>query len=299
MDLRQLRYFVAVAERGGFGAAASALNVAQSALSRHVKLLEQELDGALLERGPRGVSATESGQLLLTRGRWLLSALDDIKAEIQTENREPTGTVRLGAPSSLGDIFYMPLALLFAQRFPRVRLELSEGLTEEMTDRLLRAELDVAIITMPRPNDHLTYETLVVEPVFVIGPAGDRLLKRRALTRKEFGRLPVTVQPLSRSFFPPNAPCTLRVESVTPMKQMVGAGLGYALLPFSGIHREVAAGTLSAALLPWMRAERVLALPRGRPISRATRETVEALKEICRRLIDEGTILAVKPRQVK
>ncbi len=62
MDLRQLRYFVAVAERGGFAAAASALNIAQSALSRHVKELERELGGALLERGARGVAGAESAR---------------------------------------------------------------------------------------------------------------------------------------------------------------------------------------------------------------------------------------------
>src|SRR5260370_18599560 len=101
MDLRQLRYFVAVAERGGFGAAASALNVAQSALSRHVKELEHELGGALLERGARGVSVTESGMVLLARGRWLLRPIDDIKSQVRPENREPTGTVRIGAPSRL------------------------------------------------------------------------------------------------------------------------------------------------------------------------------------------------------
>jgi LysR family nitrogen assimilation transcriptional regulator len=296
MDLRQLRYFVAVAERGGFGAAASALNVAQSALSRHVRLLEHELGGALLERGARGVAVTESGKVLLARGRWLLGALDDIKAEVLTENREPSGRVRLGAPSSLADIFYAPLARLFAERFPKVQLELSDGLTEEMSDRLLRAELDLAIVTGPRPNDHLDYEVLVVERVFLIGPPGDRLLSRGPLTRKEFNRLPAAVLPLSRSVFPPAARSSLKVESMTPLKQMVAMGLGYGLLPFSGIHQEVAAGTLSAALLPWLRADRVLTLPRGRPTSRATRETVTALKEVCRELVEAGKILIAKPR---
>ena len=292
MDLRQLRYFVAVAERGGFGAAASALNVAQSALSRHIKLLEHELGGPLLERGARGVAATESGKVLLARGRWLLGALDDIKAEVLTENREPGGTVRLGAPSTLADNFYAPLARLFAQRFPRVNLELSDGLTEEMSDRLLRGELDIAIVTAPQPNDHLDYETLVVEQVFLIGPPGDRLLGHGPISRPQFNRLTAVVRPLSRSPFPSSLPSSLRVESQTPLKQMVAAGLGYGLLPFSGIHQEVAAGTLAAALVPWMRAERVLALPRGRPVSRATRETVAALKEVCRALVGEGKILA-------
>src|SRR5882724_10794449 len=186
MDLRQLRYFVAVAERGGFAAAASTLNIAQSALSRHVKELEIELGGALLERGARGVAVTESGKVLLARGQWLLGAIDDIKAEVRTENREPSGTVRLGAPSSLAEIFYAPLAKSFVARFPRVRLELSEGLTEVMSDRLLRAELDLAIVTTPQPNDHLDYDTLVVEQVFLIGPPRDPLLKRGTLTRKAF-----------------------------------------------------------------------------------------------------------------
>jgi len=104
MDLKQLRYFVAIAERGGFGAAANTLNIAQSALSRQIKELEHELGGALFERGARGVSATESGKVLLARGRWLLGVVDDIKAEVKTENREPSGIVRVGAPSSLADI---------------------------------------------------------------------------------------------------------------------------------------------------------------------------------------------------
>jgi LysR family transcriptional regulator, nitrogen assimilation regulatory protein len=299
MDLRQLRYFVAVAERGGFGAAAGALNVAQSALSRHIKELERELGGALLERGARGVSVTESGKVLLERGRWLLGVVDDISSEVRTENREPSGTVRVGAPASLADVFYAPLATLFVRRFPRVRLELSEGLTETMCDRLLRGQIDIAIVTAPQPNDYLDYDTLVVEQVFLIGPPGDPLLARGRLTRDEFKRLPAAILPLSRSPFPSDVPVSLRVDSSTPLKQIVASGLGYGILTFSGIYQEVAAGTLSTALLPWIRADRVLALPRGRPVSRATRETASALKEISGQLIREGKILTVPVRTRK
>jgi LysR family transcriptional regulator, nitrogen assimilation regulatory protein len=295
MDLRQLRYFIGVAERGGFGAAASALNIAQSALSRHIKELEFELGGALLTRTARGVAVTESGKVLLERGRWLLGMVDDIKAEVRTENREPSGTVRLGAPSSLAEIFYPPLARLIAERLPRVQLELSEALTELASDRLLRGQLDLAMVTTPQPNDHLEYEALVVEQVFLIGPPRDPLLKRGKMTVNEVRRLPRAVVPLSRNPFPPEVAYSLRVESSTPMKRIVASGLGYALLPYSGIYQEVKAGQLSMALLPWMRAERVLALPRGRPISRATRETAELLKEICGDLIKSG-IIRTAPR---
>ena len=290
MDLRQLRYFVEVAERGGFGAAASTLNIAQSALSRHIKELEHELGGALLTRTARGVAVTESGKVLLERGRWLLGTVDDIKAEVRTENREPSGTVRLGAPSSLGEVFYPPLARRVIERFPRVNLELSEGLTEFASDRLLRGQLDVAMLTTPQPNDHLDYETLVVEQVYLIGPPRDPLLKRGRLTPAEFKQLPRAVLPLSRTSFPPEIPSRLRVDSATSLRRMVASGLGYGLLPYSGIYQEVAAGQLSAVPLSWMRADRILALPRGRPISRATRETVALLKEICLELIRDGII---------
>jgi LysR family nitrogen assimilation transcriptional regulator len=215
---------------------------------------------------------------------------------VRTENREPSGTVRLGAPSSLADILYAPLAKIFVERFPRVRLELSEGLTETLSDRLLRAELDVGIVTVPQPNDHLDYETLVIEQVFLIGPPRDPLLQKSKLTRREFNTLPAAVLPLSRNPFPESVPSSLRVDGATPMKRIAASGLGYGLLPFSGIHHEVEAGTLSAALVPWLRADRVVALPRGRPVSRATREVIAALKEIFRDLIQKGVILTVPGR---
>jgi LysR family nitrogen assimilation transcriptional regulator len=290
MDLRQLRYFIGVAERGGFGAAASSLNVAQSALSRHIKELEHELGGALLTRTARGVAVTESGKVLLERGRWLLGLVDDIKAEVRTENREPSGTVRLGAPPSLGEVFYPPLARLVVDRLPRVSLELSEGLTELASDRLLRGQLDLAILTSPPPNDHLDYETLVVEQTYLIGPRRDPLLKRGKLTLAEFKTLPRAVLPLSRSPFPPEVASRLRVDSSISMKRMVASGLGYALMPYSGIYKEVEAGELSAVPLSWMQANRILALPRGRPVSRATRETMTLLKEIGAELIRNGII---------
>jgi LysR family nitrogen assimilation transcriptional regulator len=116
------------------------------------------------------------------------------------------------------------------------------------------------------------------------------------MTRKAFNALPAAVLPLSRNPFPPGIPSSLSVDGATPMKRIVAAGLGYGLLPFSGVHQEIAAGILSAALVPWMRADRVMALPRARPVSRATREVVAALKEVCRELIREGIILTTPGR---
>jgi len=167
-----------------------------------------------------------------------------------------------------------------------------------MSDRLLRGELDLAIVSPPGPNDHLVFEPLVSEQTFLIGPAGDRLLRRPALTRADLERLPKVILPLTgRRIFPPGIGSALRVESMTPIKQMVADGLGYGALPWSGIHEEVAAGTLAAALLPWIRTDRMLALPKRRPLSRATREAIAALREVCARLIAQGKIRTARPRR--
>jgi LysR family nitrogen assimilation transcriptional regulator len=104
MNLRQLRYFVAIADAGSFTSAALVLHVAQSALSRHMKLLEDTLGGELFERGTRGVVLTESGQALLTEARMVLARVEDIRTDISAMHGEVRGTVKLAMPSSLSHL---------------------------------------------------------------------------------------------------------------------------------------------------------------------------------------------------
>jgi LysR family nitrogen assimilation transcriptional regulator len=292
MDLRQLRYFVAIAERGSFSAAASALNVAQSALSRHMQLLEREMGGLLFERGRHGIAISESGKILLDRARYMLGEVDNIHAEVSLENREPGGMVRLAAPSTLADILFAPLAQHFARRFPRVRVQFSEGLTEELCGRVLRGVLDLAIVTTPQPNEHLDYIDLFTEGVYIIGAPEDPRLQRGTFSPEDVGDLPL-ILPLSdtgREVLPQRPNCAFQVDNMVPLKQMVTAGLGYGFLPYSGIHQELAAKTLAAVELPWLSARRVLALPRGRPTSRATREMMTAIREVSATLVARGQI---------
>ena len=109
MDLRQLRYFRAVADCGGFSAAAAVLRIAQSALSRQVALLEAECGGALFERGVHGVALTPSGRVLLQRASFLLQQVEEARSEVQAENANPRGTVRLVFANSgdAGAVFHV------------------------------------------------------------------------------------------------------------------------------------------------------------------------------------------------
>jgi len=299
VDLRQLRYFVAIAERGSLNAAASAINVAQSALSKHMKLLEAELGGAIFERGARGVELSESGRLLLDRARYILNQMDNLRAEVSLENRETSGTVRIGAPSSLADILYEPLARHVADRFPRVRLQFATGLTEDIKRRLLHGALDLAIVTEPQPNPHLRYELLFKEQNYLVGPPDDPVFKAKFIdqaTLRSFKMvLPLSVD--ERERIPGSAQSSILCDSVMPMKRMAASGLGYALLPYSGIADELAARRLGATMVRRSATGRTMALPLGRPIARATRELILVLKEECALLVEAGKIQLPKSRR--
>jgi len=106
MDLRQLRYFTAIAEQGSFSHAANSLNVAQSALSRHVQALEADLGGPLFERGARGVTLSEAGRTLFERARFILAEVESARAEATAKNKALTGILRFGAPSSFANVLF-------------------------------------------------------------------------------------------------------------------------------------------------------------------------------------------------
>lgn len=292
MDLRQLRYFVAIADHGNFRAAASAINIAQSALSKHMKQLEAELGGEIFERGARSVVLSESGRLLFDRARYILNQIDNLRAEVSLENREASGTVRLGAPSSLADILYEPVASHVAKRFARIQLQLATGLTEDIKQRLLHGALDLALVTEPRPNPHLKYELLFKEQNYLIGPPGDPLFRTKSIAHAALGSLKM-ILPLSadeRARISSSGVSNIQSDSVMPMKRMAAAGLGYALLPYSAISDELACGRLGAIIVRRSATSRTLALPLGRPVARATRELVGVLKQECASLIRAGKI---------
>src|SRR4051794_37327791 len=109
MDLQQLRYFVALATQQHFGRAASVLHVAQPALSRQMRLLEEELGVKLFERHARGAAPTEEAKLLLERASFLLRYAEQMKTDLMEFRREPRGTVAIGLSPGLAQLLAVPL----------------------------------------------------------------------------------------------------------------------------------------------------------------------------------------------
>lgn len=299
MDLRQLRYFVAVAETGSFSAAAGVLRIAQSALSRQIQALEAACHGTLFERGARGVVVTEAGALLLTRARFLLAEAANTVTEISALNREPTGQVRLAAPPSFGDILFPSLAACVLARLPGVQLELREALNDAALLSLRQGGLELAVVSAPDPDPRIDYVPLCAEPMLLVGITGDNRLAGATVPLGALLDLPL-ILPIGSGWLSvlrkrlghradlAQANARVRVQSPGPMKAMIRAGLGYGVLPASAVQQDLTAGTLSGAAILDFTLLRILAIPRDRPPSRAAQAVAEATQEATAAIVKGG-----------
>jgi LysR family nitrogen assimilation transcriptional regulator len=168
MDLKQLEYFVRVAEMGSFTRAAVALSVAQPALSRQVRLLEVELRQNLLVRNGRGATPTEAGQVLLEHGRGILHQVERAREELGRVRTGLTGRVALGMPPSVARVLTVPLMRAFRLALPEARLSISEGLTTAMQEGLLNGRLDIAMLYNANASNGLELTPLVREELLLV-----------------------------------------------------------------------------------------------------------------------------------
>lgn len=170
MDLKQLHYFVRVAELGSFTKASLALDVAQPALSRQVRLLEVELRQHLLVRNGRGATPTEAGKLLLEHARGILHQVERAREELGRVRGALAGRVAIGLPPSLARAMTVPLTRAFREVMPEARLTICEGLSTQMQEWLLTGRLDIAVLYNAQSGVELDLEPLFDEPLLWVRP---------------------------------------------------------------------------------------------------------------------------------
>jgi LysR family transcriptional regulator, nitrogen assimilation regulatory protein len=146
VDLRQLRYFVALATQQNFNRAAEVLHIAQPALSRQIKLLEDELDVVLFERHPRGATPTQEAIQLLDRANFLLRYAEQLKFDMQSLHSAPKGPVALGLSPGLASILVGPLFERISRDFADIHLKIEEGFAPALHDQLMHGVVDLAIL---------------------------------------------------------------------------------------------------------------------------------------------------------
>jgi LysR family transcriptional regulator, nitrogen assimilation regulatory protein len=173
MDLKQLEYFVRVAELGSFTRASVVLNIAQPALSRQIRLLEVELRQTLLLRNGRGALPTDAGKLLLEHARGILHQVARAREELGRVRGALAGRVAVGLPPSLARKLTVPLTRAFRQHLPDAALSITEGLSSAMHESLSTGRLDIALLYNAAPTPDLTLEPLLVEELFLVKPRID------------------------------------------------------------------------------------------------------------------------------
>jgi len=252
MDLKQLEYFVRVAELGSFTRAAQALNIAQPALSRQVRLLEVELRQNLLVRNGRGATPTHAGQLLLEHGRGILHQVERAREELGRVRSGLTGRVALGMPPSVARVITVPLTRAFRTKMPEAQLSISEGLSSAMQENLQNGRLDIALLYNPSQIPGIEHSPLVKEELLWVQPRPPGLQEDpppAAIPLKEVARLPLVIPTR------PNAirmhvesemaaiGCrpliALEIDGVSAILDLVADGAGYAILSRNAVLRSV------------------------------------------------------------
>ncbi|WP_058303058.1 LysR family transcriptional regulator [Gorillibacterium timonense] len=243
MDIRQLMYFLAIAEEGQITAAAKRLQMAQPPLSQQLRLLEEEFGVKLVERGSRSIRLTGAGELLRDRARQIVSLTDSAVREIEDYAKGLTGTLAIGTVSSSGAALLEVRLSDFHQAYAGVKFELHEGNTFAVLDMLRKGIVEVGIVRTPFPS--APYECLFVEPEPMIAVMTPELTWSGDTAPIEIGELEGKPLILYRRFeslireacglagFEPEVFC-LNDDARTTLL-WANAGLGIGLVPESAI----------------------------------------------------------------
>lgn len=300
MDLRQLEYFVHVAELGSFTKAAAILDVAQPALSRQVRSLEIELRQTLLYRNGRGVSPTEAGQRLLVHGRGILMQVERARQEVEDVRGAPIGRVVVGVPYSVGRLITAPLVTEFKRVFPQASLSLTEGLTVHLCEWLLSGRIDVALLHDPVPSPELEITPLREDPLFLVERRGAGPGLRGSVPMKHLANVPLIIpsrpHPLRMQVetrlanIGKKPRIALEIDAVGAIVDLVDQGLGQAIVTLNALLISRAAPALSARRIISPRMTSVLALATSaeRPGTTLARHTAALIRDFLPRIMAEA-----------
>lgn len=198
-DLRQLRYFVAVAESGSFRAAAERLHISQPPLSRQVAALERALGARLLERSAAGVSVTTAGRAALKRSQELLRLADELPGAVMPARRGRSAPLRIGVTAAVPVADHALLARAWRRTMPGAALEISPGYSRDLIPALKAGRVDFALVGLPGDVTGLETREVHVSRLAAALPSGHRLARRRRVSLLDVTDLPLFWIPRSHN----------------------------------------------------------------------------------------------------
>ena len=300
MDLKQLRTFLKVAQARSLSRASDELRLAQSALSRQIRLLEERIGQPLFTRSARGMELTGAGIELQSRVAGLLEQLEKSLDEVGSFSATPSGRVALGMVPTVSYLLVARIARRVVREYPHISLRIVEGYTGHLIQWLNSGEVDATLLYGSGEGNHLRLRSLVQEELVLAGASGDPLIGSAPMKVAELSGLKLVLpsKPHGLRGVVENAArhagITLNVifeaDSFHTLKELVETSMGYTVLPVSAFSRSADAGryALGSLVAPHVSRQIALALPANRTDSLATLTVANVVQEEMHSAIAEG-----------
>ena len=260
MEIRQIKYFVAVIDCGSLSRAARQVHVAQSALSKQMSALEDELGVQLFHRSHNGVTPSEAGKVFYEYALGMLKHLVDARAAVSSSPELVSGSIIVALPQSVATLLAMPLLRAVAARYPQVSFHLNEELTGNVMDQLTRGRVDLALFSSLDLPPQVLFSALIEEDYYLIhranapdAPAAGEVSLAQALARplvfpsQAHGHCTRTlVERAVKERGLAAGDIAMEVNSVHILKSAVEAGIGHTIMPLNLAMREIEDGRLVA-----------------------------------------------------
>lgn len=292
VDLRQLEIIKAIAETGSFTAAGHKLQVSQSAISRQIILLEEELKEPVFLRIGRRIRITPAGEALLQLSHRVFQDLNDTIASITDSQESLRGTIRVLGGMTVCLYVFPSLLTELKRQHPNVDLKVVSASTETCVQRLRAGTGDLALLTLPIDHPDMVTVPVLQEELLLVTPAKHPLSRKRKVLPSDLVRQPFvlfeagsnTRRAIDEFFVSARIEpdIVMETENVEIIKAMVRNGVGISIIPYQAVAREVSSGQLHCARIEGrsLMRETGWVYPRMSRTPRAVQETIRAFERV-------------------
>ncbi len=300
MELRQLRYFVAIVDHGSLSRAAVVLHVAQPALTQQLRQLEEELGARLLHRSAQGVLCTDAGKVFYEHAQAILKQVSDARSAVTQSTTRPSGSVSLGLPHSISGALALPLLVAARAAYPEITLQLTEELSGNLAEQLKSGRINLAVLFDDGQLAPFHSSALVDEELRFICRTGSAYSPPGASVALDAALATTLILPAQQQGVRPRIDSVARaagltlskvieMNSIAILKSALLADMGATILPVAPLHAEVASGALNArALEPALLRRVTLCASRNIPLTNAATAISALVHEVTRELCASG-----------
>lgn len=291
MNFRQMEYFVCVAEAGSFTRASAILRVAQPALSRQIRQLEEQLEVSLLVRNGRGVVTTEVGEKYLNQCKGILRQIDRANEEIALFRGSTSGHAAIGMPMTVCNYLGVPLANRFREQLPDIKLSILQGRSSVLEDWLGSGRIDLAVLYNADYLSNVERTTLVNDHFVLVQPPGSDVVD--PIPACDLQQLPL-IMPGQRNMVRTKIEehlgkvgaklnVALEIDNVANILELVRSGLGYAVLSSRTVRNFEQGKDLPLRKIvdPELSMTLSLVVP-CRPATPSQNATIRVIEDVCR-----------------